>query len=131
MKKNNKSLTDSIVNWIEYRLPIFSFIKHSADYRVPKNLNYAWNFGSLAGIALLLQIVTGLFLAMQYTPHVKMAFDSVENIMRNVNYGWLLRYTHAVGASMFFASIYIHIGRGLYYGSYKSPREMVWFFGIF
>ncbi len=131
MKKNNKSLTDSIVNWIEYRLPIFSFIKHSADYRVPKNLNYAWNFGSLAGIALFLQIVTGLFLAMQYTPHVKMAFDSVENIMRNVNYGWLLRYTHAVGASMFFASIYIHIGRGLYYGSYKSPREMVWFFGIF
>ena len=131
MKKNNKSLTDSIVDWIEYRLPIFSFIKHSADYRVPKNLNYAWNFGSLSGIALLMQIITGLFLAMQYTPHVKMAFDSVENIMRNVNYGWLIRYTHAVGASMFFATIYIHIGRGLYYGSYKSPREMVWFFGIF
>jgi ubiquinol-cytochrome c reductase cytochrome b subunit len=131
MKKKGVSLSDSIVNWIEYRLPIFGFIKHSANYRVPKNLNYAWNFGSMAGIALLMQIVTGLFLAMQYTPHVKMAFDSVENIMRNVNYGWLIRYTHAVGASMFFAAIYIHIGRGLYYGSYKSPRELVWFFGIF
>ena len=131
MKKKGVSLSDSIVNWIEYRLPIFGFIKNSADYRVPKNLNYAWNFGSMAGIALLMQIVTGLFLAMQYTPHVKMAFDSVENIMRNVNYGWLIRYTHAVGASMFFATIYIHIGRGLYYGSYKSPRELVWFFGIF
>ncbi|WP_236869902.1 cytochrome b [Candidatus Bandiella numerosa] len=131
MKKKGVSLSDSIVNWIEYRLPIFGFIKHSADYRVPKNLNYAWNFGSMAGIALLMQIITGLFLAMQYTPHVKMAFDSVENIMRNVNYGWLIRYTHAVGASMFFATIYIHIGRGLYYGSYKSPRELVWFFGIF
>jgi ubiquinol-cytochrome c reductase cytochrome b subunit len=131
MRKKGISVTDSVVNWIEYRLPIFSFIKHSADYRVPKNLNYAWNFGSMAGIALLMQIITGLFLAMQYTPHVKMAFDSVENIMRNVNYGWLIRYTHAVGASMFFATIYIHIGRGLYYGSYKSPRELVWFFGIF
>ncbi len=130
-RKKGISVTDSVVNWIEYRLPIFSFIKHSADYRVPKNLNYAWNFGSMAGIALLMQIITGLFLAMQYTPHVKMAFDSVENIMRNVNYGWLIRYTHAVGASMFFATIYIHIGRGLYYGSYKSPRELVWFFGIF
>ena len=131
MRKKGISVTESVVNWIEYRLPIFSFIKHSADYRVPKNLNYAWNFGSMAGIALLMQIITGLFLAMQYTPHVKMAFDSVENIMRNVNYGWLIRYSHAVGASMFFATIYIHIGRGLYYGSYKSPRELVWFFGIF
>ena len=131
MRKKGISVTESVVNWIEYRLPIFSFIKHSADYRVPKNLNYAWNFGSMAGIALLMQIITGLFLAMQYTPHVKMAFDSVENIMRNVNYGWLIRYTHAVGASMFFATIFIHIGRGLYYGSYKSPRELVWFFGIF
>jgi ubiquinol-cytochrome c reductase cytochrome b subunit len=131
MKKNKVSISDSVINWIEYRLPIFSFMKHSAEYQVPKNLNYAWNFGSMAGIALLFQIITGLFLAMQYTPHVKMAFDSVENIMRNVNYGWLLRYTHAVGASMFFATIYIHMARSLYYGSYKSPRELVWFFGLF
>ena len=131
MKKNKISISDSVINWIEYRLPIFGFIKHSAEYQVPKNLNYAWGFGSMAGIALLFQIITGLFLAMQYTPHVKMAFDSVENIMRNVNYGWLLRYTHAVGASMFFATIYIHMARSLYYGSYKSPRELVWFFGLF
>jgi ubiquinol-cytochrome c reductase cytochrome b subunit len=119
-----------LVDWIEYRLPIFSSIKHFAEYRTPKNLNYLWNFGSIAGIVLVMQILTGLFLAMQYTPHVKMAFDSVENIMRNVNYGWLLRYTHAVGASMFFVAIYIHIARGLYYGSYKAPREILWFFGI-
>ncbi len=119
-----------IKDWIEQRFPIFSFMKHTAEYRTPRNLNYAWNFGSLAGIALVIQILTGLFLAMQYTPHISMAFESVENIMRNVNYGWLLRYTHAVGASMFFAVIYLHIARGLYYGSYKSPREIIWFFGI-
>lgn len=117
-------------DWIEDRLPIFSFIKHTADYRTPKNLNYAWNFGSMAGIALVIQILTGIFLAMQYTPQINMAFDSVENIMRNVNYGWLIRYSHAVGASMFFGVVYIHIARGLYYGSYKAPRELLWFIGI-
>ncbi len=116
--------------WIEERLPIFSFIKYTGDYRTPKNLNYAWNFGSLAGIALVIQILTGIFLAMQYTPQISLAFDSVENVMRNVNYGWLIRYAHAVGASTFFAVVYIHIGRGLYYGSYKSPRELLWFIGI-
>lgn len=120
----------SIKNWIEQRFPVFSFIKHTAEYRVPKNLNYAWNFGSLAGIVLVIQILTGLFLAMQYTPHISLAFESVENIMRNVNYGWLLRYAHAVGASMFFGVVYLHIARGLYYGSYKAPREIIWFFGI-
>src|SRR3989338_8040536 len=91
-----------VTQWIEDRFPIFSFLEHQNEYRVPKNLNYAWNFGSLAGVALLIQIVTGIVLAMHYTPHVAYAFDSVENIMRNVNYGWLIRYTHAVGASMFF-----------------------------
>jgi ubiquinol-cytochrome c reductase cytochrome b subunit len=119
-----------IANWIEDRLPVFSFFKHLGEYRTPKNLNYAWNFGSIAGIILVIQILTGLFLAMQYTPQIDLAFDSVENIMRNVNYGWLIRYSHAVGASMFFAVIYIHIARGLYYGSYKSPREMIWFTGL-
>lgn len=119
-----------IKGWIEYRLPVFSFMKHSADYEVPKNLNYAYNFGSLLGVALIFQIVTGIILAMHYTPHVDHAFDSVENIMRNVNYGWLIRYTHAVGASMFFMVVYAHMARGLFYGSYKSPREMVWFLGI-
>lgn len=126
----NKTKLQGVVDWIEYRLPIFSFLKHSAEYRAPKNLSYMWNFGSLAGIALVLQIITGLFLAMQYTPHAAMAFDSVERIMRDVNYGWLIRYTHAVGASMFFVVVYLHIGRGLFYGSYKYPRELLWFFGI-
>jgi ubiquinol-cytochrome c reductase cytochrome b subunit len=127
----SKSYFQSTVDWIEYRLPVFSFIKHSAEYQVPKNLSYAWNFGALAGIALMLQIITGLFLTMQYTPNTLMAFDSVERIMRDVNYGWLIRYLHAVGASMFFIVVYLHIARGLFYGSYKSPRELVWFFGIF
>lgn len=117
-------------NWIEDRFPLFSSIDHLRSYKVPKNLSYAWNFGSIAGVALVLQIITGIILAMHYTPHINYAFDSVENIMRNVNYGWLLRYMHAVGASMFFIAVYIHIGRGLYYGSYKSPREILWFFGI-
>ncbi len=120
----------SVKDWIEYRLPIFSFLKHSADYRAPKNLNYAWNFGSIAGIALMIQIITGIVLAMHYTPNAALAFDSVENIMRNVSYGWLIRYIHAVGASMFFMTVYLHIARGLYYGSYKAPRELLWWFGI-
>lgn len=126
-----KTTGNKVVDWIDYRLPVFSFLKHQGEYRTPRNLNYAYNFGSLAGIALMIQIITGIILAMHYTPHVDHAFDSVENIMRNVNYGWLIRYTHAVGASLFFMVVYAHIARGLYYGSYKSPRELVWFFGIF
>lgn len=127
-----KPQAPGIIGWIEYRLPIFSFLDHSlgTKYPTPRNLNYWWNFGSIAGICLVMQILTGLFLAMHYTPHVSMAFDSVENIMRNVNYGWLLRYAHAVGASMFFVVVYIHIFRGLYFGSYKQPRELLWWFGI-
>ncbi|MCD6034605.1 MAG: Cytochrome b/c1 [Rickettsiales bacterium] len=125
-----KDVVNQVKDWIEYRLPIFSFMKHSGEYQTPKNLSYMYSFGSMAGIALVLQIITGIILAMHYTPHVNHAFDSVENIMRNVNYGWLIRYTHAVGASMFFMVVYAHIARGLYYGSYKSPREMVWFMGI-
>jgi ubiquinol-cytochrome c reductase cytochrome b subunit len=126
----SKGIGSGVIEWIEYRLPIFSSLKHLADYQAPKNLSYAWNFGSLAGLALMIQIITGLFLAMQYTPHVSYAFESVERIMRDVNFGWLLRYAHAVGASMFFIVVYLHIARGLFYGSYKSPREMVWFIGI-
>lgn len=122
----------SVKDWIEYRLPIFSFLDNSlgSQYPAPRNLNYWWNFGAMAGICLVMQILTGLFLAMHYTAHADMAFDSVENIMRNINYGWLLRYAHAVGASMFFTVVFIHIFRGLYYGSYKSPREILWWFGI-
>jgi ubiquinol-cytochrome c reductase cytochrome b subunit len=128
MSVTNKT---GIKGWIDSRLPIFTFLEHQNEYQVPKNLNYAWNFGSLAGIALIIQMVTGIILAMHYTPNSHMAFDSVENIMRNVNYGWLLRYTHAVGSSMFFMVVYLHILRGLFYGSYKAPREILWFFGIF
>ena len=122
---------NAVIKWIEYRLPIFSFIHGSAvAYPTPKNLNYWWNMGSLAGIMLVLQIVTGVVLAMHYTPHASMAFDSTEHIMRDVNYGWLLRYMHANGASFFFIVVYIHIFRGLYYGSYKAPREILWWMGI-
>jgi quinol-cytochrome oxidoreductase complex cytochrome b subunit len=121
-----------IVKWIEYRLPIFSFIDHHLiDYPAPKNLNYWYNFGSIAGVVLVVQIVTGIVLAMHYTPHAELAFDSVEHIMRDVNYGWLMRYMHSNGASMFFLVVYIHIFRGLYYGSYKAPRELLWWFGLF
>ncbi len=120
-----------VVKWIEYRLPVFSFTQeHLIDYPTPKNLNYWWNFGSLAGIVLTIMIVTGIVLAMHYTPHVDYAFESVERIMRDVNYGWLIRYVHMNGGSMFFAIVYIHIFRGLYYGSYKAPREMLWIIGI-
>lgn len=121
---------DTALDWFEKRLPVRSFMKHQGEYQTPRNLSYAWNFGSLASIALMIQIVTGIFLAMNYTAHVDHAFDSVERIMRDVPYGWLLRYTHAVGASMFFAVTYCHIIRGMYYGSYKSPREVLWWFGI-
>jgi ubiquinol-cytochrome c reductase cytochrome b subunit len=133
MKKDNdqdkKELT-GIIGWIDYRLPIFSFISHFGIYKTPKNLNYMWNMGSIAGIALVIQIITGLFLSMHYTPDVDKAFESVEKIMRNVNYGWLIRYMHAVGASMFFVAVYLHIFRGLYYGSYKKPRELLWQIGL-
>ncbi len=120
-----------IIGWLDYRLPIFSAMKHTlVDYPAPRNLNYWWSFGSIAGMCLMAQIITGIVLVMHYTPHVDMAFDSVEHIMRDVNYGWLLRYMHATGASMFFIAVYIHIFRGLYYGSYKAPREVLWWLGI-
>src|SRR3546814_9496092 len=97
-------MNNSVVKWIEYRLPVFSTLDHmvGSQYPTPKNLNYWWNFGSLAGLCLVIQIVTGIVLVMHYTPHISMAFDSVEHIMRDVNYGWLLRYMHANGGSMFF-----------------------------
>ncbi len=120
-----------IMGWLDYRLPIFSALNEAlVVYPAPRNLNYFWNFGSLAGVMLVSQIITGLVLAMHYTPHTAMAFDSVEHIMRDVNYGWLLRYMHAVGASMFFVVVFVHIFRGLYYGSYKAPREVLWGIGV-
>src|ERR1700736_3239119 len=117
--------------WIDYRLPFVSFLEHDlVEYPTPKNLTYWWNFGSLAGIFLVIMIVTGVVLAMHYTPHADLAFDSVERIMRDVNYGWLLRYIHMNGASLFFSIVYIHLFRGLYYGSYKYPRELLWILGV-
>jgi quinol-cytochrome oxidoreductase complex cytochrome b subunit len=98
--------------------------------RRQKNLNYLWNFGSFAGIVLVIMIVTGVVLAMHYFPTTDGAFNSVEHIMRDVNYGWLIRFVHTIGASMFFAVVYIHIFRGFYYGSYKAPRELLWWLGI-
>jgi len=103
---------------------------HLIDYPSPINLSYAWSFGALAGICLVIQIITGIFLAMHYTPHIDLAFSSVEHIMRDVNSGWLLRYMHANGASMFFIVVYSHIFRGLYYGSYITPREYLWCSGV-
>ena len=103
---------------------------HLIEYPTPSNLSYWWGFGSLAGICLMLQILTGIFLAMHYTPHVDLAFMSVEHIMRDVEGGWFLRYMHANGASMFFIVVYLHMFRGLYYGSYASPRELVWIVGV-
>jgi ubiquinol-cytochrome c reductase cytochrome b/c1 subunit len=122
---------NKIARWIDHRLPVFTFLDHELnDYPTPRNLSYWWNFGSLAGIMLVIMIVTGIFLAMQYTPHVDYAFNSVERIMRDVNYGWLMRYLHMNGASFFFMLVYIHLFRGLYYGSYKTPRELLWMLGV-
>jgi ubiquinol-cytochrome c reductase cytochrome b/c1 subunit len=120
------------VEWFEHRLPILSLLNNAVGsaHPTPRNLNYWWNFGSIAGICLMVQIMTGLFLAMNYAAHTSLAFDSVERIMRDVNFGWLLRYMHAVGASMFFVVVYVHICRGLYYGSYKAPREVLWWLGL-
>lgn len=100
------------------------------DLPAPSNLSYFWGFGSLLGLVLVIQLATGIFLAMHYTANVDLAFISVEHIMRDVNYGWVMRYAHANGASMFFIMVYLHIGRGLYYGSYTRPREMVWGVGV-
>jgi len=112
--------------------PLINVINnHLIDYPTPANINYLWNFGSIAGIFLVVQIITGVFLAMHYTPHIDLAFLSVEHIMRDVNNGWFLRYLHANGASMFFAVVYIHIARGLYYNSYQNPKGFVWFVGVF
>ena len=125
------NFTNPVVRWVDHRLPIFSFLHHEAhEYPTPKNLSYWWNFGSLAGIMLVIMLVTGITLAMHYTPHVDYAFNSVERIMRDVNSGWLIRYIHMNGASFFFIAVYIHIFRGLYYGSYKAPRELLWMLGV-
>jgi len=119
-----------IGKWFNDRLPLLSLANHLAEYPTPKNLNYWWTFGGILTFCLITQIVTGVILAMHYVAHADLAFASVEHIMRDVNYGWLIRYVHANGASMFFLAVYIHIFRALYYGSYKSPREVIWIIGM-
>ncbi len=128
---NRTSFNNPVIEWIDYRLPVFSLMtREYAEFPTPKNFNYFWNFGAIAMVILMVMIVTGIFLAMHYVPHADHAFDSVELIMRDVNYGWLIRYIHMNGAHMFFLAVYIHMFRGLYYGSYKAPRELLWMLGV-
>jgi ubiquinol-cytochrome c reductase cytochrome b subunit len=111
--------------------PVLSiFNEFLVDSPLPSNINYLYGFGSLLGLVLVMQILTGVFLAMHYAPHIDLAFNSVEHIMRDVNYGWLVRYGHSNGASFFFICVYIHIARGLYYGSYTKPRTGLWTVGV-
>ena len=120
-----------VINWIDTRLPIFTMMqKEYGVFPTPKNFNYFWNFGALAMVALVIMIITGIFLAMDYQPNSELAFGAIQHIMRDVNYGWLIRYVHQNGASMFFIVTYIHIFRGMYYGSYKTPRELLWMLGV-
>ncbi len=123
--------TSSVGKWFHERLPIVAFFKdHALDFPTPKNLNYWYTFGGILAVMLVVQILTGIILVMHYTPHTAMAFNSVESIMRDVNYGWLMRYLHMNGASMFFIAVYVHMFRGMYYGSYKAPREVLWMIGV-
>ena len=129
---NNYTPSHPFMKWMDEKLPVPRLVYNAvgSGYPVPRNLNYWWNFGFMALACLGIQIVTGIILAMHYAANAGVAFDSVEHIMRDVNWGWMLRYAHANGASAFFVVIYIHIFRGFYFGSYKAPREMVWLLGV-
>jgi ubiquinol-cytochrome c reductase cytochrome b/c1 subunit len=121
----------AIARWFESRLPMIGLVHSSfVAYPVPRNLNYMWTFGAILSFMLVAQIATGVVLAMHYVPSASEAFSSVDDIMRNVNYGWLIRYLHSNGASLFFFAGYIHMFRGLYYGSFKPPRELLWIIGV-
>ena len=123
-------MVTKVLNWINYRLPIINtFERHLSKHPVPKIVNFWYLFGALASIVLILQIVTGIWLMMPYSNTEEGAFASIEYIMRDVDYGWIIRYMHTTGASMFFAIVYLHMFRGLLYGSYKKPKELVWIFG--
>jgi len=125
------SKTQAFMNWIDARFPMSKMWKeHLSEYYAPKNFNFWYFFGSLALLVLVIQIVTGIFLTMHYKPDAGLAFASVEYIMRDVNWGWLIRYMHSTGASAFFIVVYLHMYRGLMYGSYKNPRELIWIFGV-
>ena len=122
---------NGMVGWVDERFPLTATLKgHITEYYAPKNFNFWYVFGSLALLVLVLQIVTGIFLTMHYKPDANLAFASVEYIMRDVSWGWLIRYMHSTGASMFFVVVYLHMFRGLIYGSYRNPRELIWLFGV-
>lgn len=126
-----KKFDSRFIEWVDSRLPIFTLMRREyLTFQVPKNLNFMWTFGAIATVMLFIMIISGLALAMHYVPDVDHAFNSVEHIMRDVNYGWLIRYMHSNGASFFFIATYFHIYRSMYYGSYKKPREMVWIMGM-
>ena len=130
-KTSSSSVLDNALNWVDERFPLTSNIKaHLTEYYAPKNFNFWYFFGSLALLVLVLQILTGIFLTMHYKPDADLAFGSVEYIMRDVPWGWLIRYMHSTGASMFFVVVYLHMFRGLIYGSYRTPRELIWLFGV-
>ncbi len=120
----------AFTRWLDSRLPIIRWTSGFMAFPTPRNLNYIWTFGAILTFFLVVQLITGVIVAMHYTPNIGLAFDSIEKLMRDVNYGWLMRYTHMVGASLFFLAVYIHIFRGLYYGSYKAPREVLWIIGV-
>ncbi len=123
--------TTGLLGWVDRRFPLTSLWKaHLSEYYAPKNFNFWYFFGSLALLVLVIQIVTGIFMVMHYKPDAALAFTSVEYIMREVPYGWIIRYMHSTGASMFFVVVYLHMLRGLFYGSYRKPRELVWIFGV-
>ena len=129
--KNNTPFQNKTVQWIDERLPIFTMMKKEyGEFPMPKNCNYWWNFGALSMLMLFLLIATGIFLAMHYVPDSNLAFGRIEHIMRNVNGGWLLRYLHMNAASFFFIVVYIHTFRGIYFGSFKQPRELLWIMGV-
>ncbi len=128
---SSHEFSNPLVKWLDSRLPIFTMMKVQAmDFPTPKNLNYWWTFGGILATMLVVQIITGIVLVMHYTPHVDYAFDAIEQIRRDVNYGNIIQKLHATGASFFFIAVYIHMFRGLYYGSYKAPREVLWMIGV-
>src|SRR6186713_1476471 len=121
---------NGLLTWVDQRFPLLTLWReHAAEYYAPKNFNFWYYFGSLAMLVLVNQLLTGIFLTMNYKPDASMAFASVEYIMRDVDFGWLIRYMHSTGASMFFVVVYLHMFRGVLYGSYQKPRELVWVLG--
>jgi ubiquinol-cytochrome c reductase cytochrome b/c1 subunit len=128
---SNYTPTSAFGKWMHERLPIYALVKDTVlDFPTPKNLNYFWTFGGILTLMLMVQILTGIILVMHFTPHVDMAFASKEHIIRDVNYGWMIQKFHEVGASMFFIAVYIHMFRGMFFGSYKAPREVLWMIGV-